>query len=242
MLGWTTEVHSRLKKVNAVIQGPIRRILRYLFVYYLPRLEVVTDLSTEAFMAALDRFVARRGIPAQIHSDCGTNYIGAARQLKILFKDAELQEALHARVPCQWRFNPPAALHFGGIWEAAIKITKLHLKKVVGNQVHTLEELTTLITRIEGVLNSRPLVAMSSDPNDLSVLTPGHFLIGQPIMAIPEHDISDIPQNRLKRWKLIKQALHHFGNGGVGSICTRCRVDKNGSIKIPVSVSEISSS
>ncbi|XP_060861320.1 uncharacterized protein LOC132938478 [Metopolophium dirhodum] len=173
-------------------------------------LEVVTDLSTEAFMAALDRFVARRGIPAQIHSDCGTNYIGAARQLKTLFKDAALQEALHARVPCQWRFNPPAAPHFGGIWEAAIKSTKLHLKKVVGNQVHTLEELTTLITRIEGVLNSRPLVVMSSDPNDLSVLTPGHFLIGQPILAIPEHDISDIPQNRLKRWQLIKQALQSF--------------------------------
>jgi len=173
-------------------------------------LEVVTDLSTEAFMAALDRFVARRGIPAQIHSDCGTNYIGAARQLRTLFKDAALQESLHARVPCQWQFNPPAAPHFGGIWEAAIKSTKLHLKKVVGNQVYTLEELSTLIVRIEGVLNSRPLVATSSDPNDSSALTPGHFLIGQPIMAIPEHDVVDNPQNRLKRWQLVKQAFQSF--------------------------------
>uniref|UniRef100_A0A2S2P1X6 Integrase catalytic domain-containing protein n=1 Tax=Schizaphis graminum TaxID=13262 RepID=A0A2S2P1X6_SCHGA len=173
-------------------------------------LEVVTDLTTEAFLASFDRFVARRGIPVQIYSDCGTNYVGAAKQLKTLFHDAATKEALHARVPCQWRFNPPAAPHFGGIWEAAIKSTKLHLKKVVGNQVYTLEELMTLITRIEGVLNSRPLVAMSTDPNDLSVLTPGHFLIGQPILAIPEHDISDIPQNRLKRWQLVRQAFQSF--------------------------------
>jgi hypothetical protein len=65
----------------------------------------------------------------------------------------------------------------------------------------------TLIIRIEGILNSRPLVAISTDPNDLSVLTLGHFLIGQPIMVIPEHDISDIPQNRLSRWQLMRQAL-----------------------------------
>jgi len=147
-------------------------------------LEIVTDLSTEAFLASLDRFVTRRGIPAQIFSDCGTNYVGAARQLKSLFQDASTQEALHARVPCQWIFNPPAAPHFGGIWEAAIKSTKSRLKKIIGIQVYTLEELMTLITRVEGVLNSRPLVATSSDPNDLSVLTPGHFLIGQPIMEI----------------------------------------------------------
>jgi len=88
--------------------------------------------------------------------------------------------------------------------------TKLQLKKVVGNQVYTLEELMTLITRIEGVLNSRPLVAMSTDLNDLSVITPGNFLIGKPLMTIPEHDIVDIPQNRRKRWQLVRQAFHSF--------------------------------
>lgn len=46
-------------------------------------LELVTDLSTEAFMAAFDRFVARRGMPSEIFSDCGTNFVGAARQLRV---------------------------------------------------------------------------------------------------------------------------------------------------------------
>jgi len=124
-------------------------------------LEIVTDLSTGAFLASLDRFVARRGIPAPIFSDFSTNYVGAARQLKSLFQDAATQETLHTPVPCQWIFNPPAAPHFNGIWEAAIKSTKSHLTKVIGIQVYTLEELLTLITRVEGVLNSQPLVATS---------------------------------------------------------------------------------
>ncbi|XP_050059712.1 uncharacterized protein LOC126550999 [Aphis gossypii] len=118
-------------------------------------LEAVTDLSTEAFLAALDRFVARRGIPATIRSGCGTNYVGAARILNNLFKDATVQDVLHARIPRQWIFNPPAAPHFGGIWEAAIKSAKLHMIKVTGPQIYTLEEFMTLITKVEGVLNSR---------------------------------------------------------------------------------------
>jgi len=78
-------------------------------------LEVVSDLSTEAFLAAFDRFTARRGIPIEIRSDCGTNYVGAARQLKSLFNDAKTRDTLMSRISCQWYFNPPAAPHFGGI-------------------------------------------------------------------------------------------------------------------------------
>lgn len=129
-------------------------------------LEVVTDLTTDAFLAALDRFNARRGIPTNIYSDCGTNYVGAARQLKSLFRDAKAQDRLSSHVNCTWHFNPPAAPHFGGIWEAGIKSAKHHLKHVIGQQVLTYEEFHTLITRIEGILNSRPITPTSSDPHD----------------------------------------------------------------------------
>lgn len=81
----------------------------------------------------------------------------------------------------------------------AIKSTKLHLKKVIGIQIYTFEKLTTLIVRIEGVFNSRPLVALSNDPNDLCALIPGYFLIGQSIMALPEDNIRNSPSNRLRR-------------------------------------------
>jgi len=173
-------------------------------------LETVSDISTDAFLAALDRFVARRGIPSSMYTDCGTNYVGAAKQLKKLFDEASNQHTLCGRIPCKWHFNPPGAPHFGGIWEAAVKSAKSHLKKVIGAQVYTTEEFTTLITRIEGVLNSRPMLPLSSDPNDLGVLTPGHFLIGQPLLALPEEDIVDTPTNRLSRWQLLRQAHQSF--------------------------------
>ncbi|XP_050056095.1 uncharacterized protein LOC126549771 [Aphis gossypii] len=172
--------------------------------------EVVTDLSTETFLAAFDRFIARRGVPTEIRSDCGTNYVGAAREFKNLFKDSATRDAVQSRALCQWKFNPPAAPHFGGIWEAAIKSVKTHLKKVIGSQVFTVEEFTTLAIRIEGILNSRPLTPISGDPNDLNALTPGHFLIGRPISAIPERELTMTPMNRLNRWQLIKQAQQSF--------------------------------
>ncbi|XP_035217043.1 uncharacterized protein LOC118190445 [Stegodyphus dumicola] len=59
-------------------------------------------------------------------------------------------------------------------------------------------------------MNSRPLCAMSSDPNDFSALTPGHFLIGAPLLAIPESDLSDVKSSRLKRWSLVQQTVQHF--------------------------------
>jgi len=44
-------------------------------------IEVVTSLSTEAFLAALRRFIARRGKPRTICSHNGTNFQGAANEL-----------------------------------------------------------------------------------------------------------------------------------------------------------------
>lgn len=173
-------------------------------------IEIVSDLTSNAFLAALDRFVARRGIPSDLYSDCGTNYVGAARQLKMLFNNTLVQNQVSCHLPCNWHFNPPAAPHFGGLWEAAIKSVKFHLKRVIGSQILTFEEFLTLATRVEGILNTRPLTPSSSDPHDLTALTPGHFLIGHPLGVLPEIEISFVPMNRLTRWELIKQCHQVF--------------------------------
>lgn len=108
-------------------------------------IEIVSDLITEAFQAALDRFVAGRGVPAYIYSDCGTNNVGAARQLKGLFRNKDVQSQVSSRFPCVWHFNPPASPHFGGLWEAGIISVKFNLKRVIGTQVLTCEELETFM-------------------------------------------------------------------------------------------------
>ncbi|XP_050524461.1 uncharacterized protein LOC126896059 [Daktulosphaira vitifoliae] len=115
-------------------------------------IEIVSYLSSEAFLAALDRFVARRGLMNDFYSDCGTNYTGAARQMKSLFDDTAVRQQLTERVPCNWHFNAPAAPHMGGLWEVAIKSIKFHLKRVIGMQILTVEEFNTLTVRIEGIL------------------------------------------------------------------------------------------
>jgi len=179
-------------------------------------LELVSDLSTKAFLAALKRFIARRGKPQEISSDCGTNFVGANRELKDLHRQVlsiwkeDIYLNTIASEGIKWKFNPPAAPHFGGLWEAGVKSTKYHLRRVMGNSILTYEEFSTLLTQIEACLNSRPLSPLSSDPTDLNVLTPGHFLIGAPLTASPEPNLLPEPTNYLNRWQVVQQLLQHF--------------------------------
>ncbi|XP_049871172.1 uncharacterized protein LOC126370378 [Pectinophora gossypiella] len=167
-------------------------------------LEVVSDLSTDAFLAALRRFVGRRGRVSIIHSDCGTNYVGASNHLNSLMNSAARSEGI------EFRFNPPSSPHFGGVWEIQIKAVKTHLYRIVGTQTLNFEELTTLFVQIEAMLNSRPLYPVSSDPNDLTVLTPGHFLTLEPMTTVPDEDYSNLNLNRLGRWQLIQRFQRDF--------------------------------
>lgn len=123
--------------------------------------------------------------------------------LKIASSDISQKYAIHG---FEWKFIPPHAPHMGGLWEAAVKSFKIHFKKIAGAHRFTFEQFTTILVRIEGVLNSRPISAMSQDPSDLTSLTPGHFLKGSPIMAFPELDCSNL--SLINRWVKLK-ALHH---------------------------------
>jgi len=170
-------------------------------------LELVGDLSTNSFVASLRRFWSRRGLSKSIYSDNGTNFVGANRQLQELRDlflsdqhNQQLQEVTN-ELGVKWKFIPPRAPHFGGLWEAAVKSVKGHLRKILGNAMLTYEELYTVLVRIEACLNSRPTTPLSSDPTDLKALTPGHFLIGSSLSCIPEADISTMSSNRLRRWQ-----------------------------------------
>ncbi|XP_055714325.1 uncharacterized protein LOC129808570 [Phlebotomus papatasi] len=173
-------------------------------------IELVSDLSTGAFIASVRRFAARRGNPSQILCDNATNFVGADRELRELFKDSQTQNKIMNIVADQgieFKFIPPRSPHFGGSWEAAVKSAKHHLHRSVGNIHLTQEEMLTLLAQIEACLNSRPLLPFSTDPSDLTALTPGHFLLGRQPNAIPDEDLSQVPENRLKGWKLIQQKL-----------------------------------
>lgn len=181
-------------------------------------LELVSDLSTERFLQALRRFVSRRGRPSDMFSDNGTNFVGARNKLNELFrmlKDSRHHDRISTELAVdgiQWHFNPPSAPHFGGLWEAAVRSAKNHLLKVIGENVVSSEDFSTLLTQVEACLNSRPLVPMSDDPDDLRPLTPAHFLVGSSLQALPDNELLDIPSNRLNKFQLIQQRLQHFWN------------------------------
>lgn len=70
------------------------------------------------------------------------------------------------------------------------KILQDPFEKMIPNIKLSYEELSTILTRIEACLNSPPLSPASDDPNDLNPLTPGHFLIGAPLMTPTEPNVS----------------------------------------------------
>ncbi|XP_063389660.1 uncharacterized protein LOC134675379 [Cydia fagiglandana] len=166
--------------------------------------ELVTELSSDAFLAALRRFVARRGRCNRLVSDQGKNFVGASNVLRRLVGDA----ATHSEI--KFEFNPPGSPHFSGLAEAGIKAVKTHLARVIGSQRLTYEEFLTILTQVEALLNSRPLTPLSTDPNDLTALTPGHFLTTEPLSVVPEEDLSDVRVSPLQRWKLLQKMHQDF--------------------------------
>ncbi|XP_035231309.1 uncharacterized protein LOC118203164 [Stegodyphus dumicola] len=170
-------------------------------------LELVSDLSAQACIAALKRFIGRRGKPAEIFSDCGTNFIGAKNYLK-----AYTMESLGTYLTdegVKWTMNVPSASHFGGLWEAAVRSMKFHMRRVIGSQILSQEEFLTCLVEIEAILNSRPLVAASEDPN-FSVNTPGHFIIGSELKSVPEPDVTNEKILIRERSKLVTQISQSF--------------------------------
>jgi hypothetical protein len=179
-------------------------------------IELVSDLTADTFLDALKRFVSRRGTVKSIISDNATNFIKANKNLIDLhqfFQNFEISRKLVTTLSnenIQWKFIPPRTPNFGGLWEAGVKSVKFHIKRVVGETVLTYDELYTLLTRIEACLNSRPLVPMSNDPNDLTAITPGHFLIGEALTAPLEPDLIELKINRLSRHQLLERLRQHF--------------------------------
>lgn len=177
-------------------------------------LEIVSSLSVEAFVACFTRFVSRRGLPSLVRSDSGTNFTGTDKYLKDLYiflrdNHTDIEDKL-ARERIRWLFNAPASPNHGGLFEAAVKSAKTHAKRVLGETRLTFEELTTFFTKVEAVMNSRPLCPLSSDPTDMEVLTPGHFLIGQPLVALPEYSFEETQLHCLSRFKQIQKLTQHF--------------------------------
>ncbi|XP_073964467.1 uncharacterized protein [Choristoneura fumiferana] len=173
-------------------------------------IELVTELSSQAFIAALNRFIARRGKPANIFSDNASNFVGTSNELARLLKSSSLEISKYASEnSINFQFSPAYSPHFNGLAEGSVKSIKHHLKRVLALANLTYEEMNTLLVQIESILNSRPLTPLSSDPRDLVPLTPAHFLIGRTLMMLPSPQVNDSTVS-VSRYMRTQQLKTHF--------------------------------
>ncbi|XP_048030832.1 uncharacterized protein LOC125266231 [Megalobrama amblycephala] len=165
-------------------------------------LEVLTSMDSDAFLMALRRFIGRRGKPAELYSDQGTNFRGGNTELKEAFRQlsGDLQQQM-AKQQISFHFNPPAAPHFGGVWEREIRSIKVALYTTLGSDTVTEEVLRTVLIEIEAILNSKPLGYVSADIADLDPITPNCLLMGRPDGSLPQviYPVSELLGRR--RWR-----------------------------------------
>lgn len=178
-------------------------------------LELVSALTQEAFQACLTRFVSRRGLPQEISSDNGTNFVATATIIQ------EVQaERIASEQGIAWKFTPAGGPHHGGNWEASVRSMKYHLRRVIGDTCLTYEELLTCLVQIEACLNSRPLTPLSSDPADYQALTPAHFLVHGPLHAVPTKELP-VKITPLQRWLLVQRVAEQFWKRWASEYLTR---------------------
>ncbi|XP_055715139.1 uncharacterized protein LOC129809348 [Phlebotomus papatasi] len=174
-------------------------------------LEIVSSLSSEAFMSSFRRFTSRRGVCKEVFSDNGRNFLGASRELqRLLAEEAQTIQDQTINQNITWHFQPARSPHFNGLVEAAVKSAKTHLKKVIGEQRLNYEEFYTILTQVEAVLNSRPITILSDDPRDPQPLTPGHFLLLAPPTQLPDENLASVRMNHLTRWQLCQRIVQDF--------------------------------
>ncbi|UYV70939.1 hypothetical protein LAZ67_8001173 [Cordylochernes scorpioides] len=165
-------------------------------VYRAVHLELVTSLSTEALVGAVERFVARRGCPAVIYSDNGTNLVGLRN------------EFYRVNFGVKWKLNPPAAPWWGGWIERIVGLTKKLLRRLLGKRVVNYEEMVTILENCERVINARPLTYIAEDNDDPVPLTPEMFL--REPRAEGEIDLNEFRCNFGKSYEKRKRLLKEF--------------------------------
>jgi len=161
----------------------------------------------QRIIAALRQFICRRGHCSIIYSDNRTNFVRNQRELASYLKGVD---STMARNGIEWKFNPPSAPHFSGLWESAVNSMIHHLSRILTETKLNIGELNTHLCQIETCLNSRPITPMSSDPGEPEALTPAHFLIECPIFLSPELNKTEENSNCIRRWRYVQFLMQTF--------------------------------
>ncbi|KAK0147265.1 hypothetical protein N1851_013317 [Merluccius polli] len=175
-------------------------------------IEMLDDMTTDAFINALRAFIAIRGNVRQIRSDQGTNFIGARRELAELMNG--MDEVRVKVLGCEFLMNPPAASHMGGIWERQIRTVRSVLTAILDRSAQRLDSssLRTFLYEVMAIINSRPLtVEHLNDPSSPEPLTPNHILTMKSTIILPPPGKFVKEDLYLqKRWRRVQYLANEF--------------------------------
>ncbi|XP_038823288.1 uncharacterized protein LOC120023350 [Salvelinus namaycush] len=169
-------------------------------------IELIESMSTSSFINALRRFFSIRGPAKVLRSDRGTNFIGACRELGIDTNDSELTKYLSDK-GCTWIFNPPHSSHMGGSWERLIGVARRILDAMLfqtGSTRLTHEVLSTLMSEVMAIINARPLVSVSTDPDMPAILTPSMLLTQKTSATSAPSGYFSMNDLHGKQWKQVQ--------------------------------------
>jgi len=198
-------------------------------VYRCVHFDVVTSLSTEAFLGSLERFINMYGRPRTFFSDNGTNFVGTANLLKTL-NWKKIEEKFNVDM-IKWTFNPPAAPWWGGWWERLVRSMKDQLRRMLGKARLTYDELRTCLSGVQATINERPLTVVTEDSGDLIPITPAMFLHPSRNAQFPEGKLfcqPDLETSYKKMKRLLGQLQERFRNEYLSQLVQRSK-----GIKVP---------
>ena len=174
-------------------------------------LEVAYSLDTDSFLNAFFRMTSRRGVPRDVLSDNGTNFVGGVNELKELEAlDKERIQDTTASYGVKWHFHPPFAPHFSGVHEVMIKAVKKAIYAILGSADIKDGELLSAVVEAEGLINSRPLTYQPVSPEDIVPLTPNHFLHGQVGGQCAPECVDSVAFNPRRTWRRVQELVRHF--------------------------------
>ena len=179
------------------------------------QIEVIEAMDTSSFINALRRFLALRGPVIQLRSDCGSNFVGARNELEGVLKPSDISAAQRylLKEGCEWIFNPPHASHAGGAWERMIGVTRRILEAMlseVPSKHLTHEVLTTLMAEVAAIVNARPLVPVSSDPEVPEILPPATLLTQKPQQLKPPSGDFNVRDLYSAQWRRVQHLANIF--------------------------------
>lgn len=178
-------------------------------------IELVEELSSSSFINALRRFIAIRGPVKLFRSDRGTNFIGSTDDLHVdavNCEDDKMKDFLYNN-GSTWIFNPPHASHMGGVWERMIGLTRRILDSLlldVPGSGLTHEVLVTFLAEVSAIINARPLVPLSSDPEDPYPLSPNMLLTQKPNRIVEIPPLLNSKDMYKAQWKRVQLLAEMF--------------------------------